>query len=518
MSWQILVKKPHSSKNPPRPERGTGVRYPWVRQFALTLIMLLASTSRGSALEDDYQAQQLFRTVLEQVQKNYVSEVEAKPLVETAISAMLASLDPESGYSPPGAPMPEVGTLAGDVPEVGLTLGFEPQTLVVVATADNSPAAKAGFETGDRILAINNSPIQDSSLYQAIANLRQSISADPVTLLVQRNERQFPISVKLAKAPVAPSAAKVSMRLLDFAPSAEPAPKPTNPDGSNDKNSLAVAVTPTTTGAQTAPIAMVRIPRFTESTPTELESALKQASASAASKMAAKASSSNSNNGQFSGLIIDLRQNPGGNFEAAIAASNLFLKSGMISSLMPRNIVKTAGEATATATPATPAQTIDGVLDYSANPAKATPLLAKTLPIVVLLDRGSSGATEIMAAALKDNHRAVLIGNRSAANASFHRTIPLSNGGKLFLTIARWQRPAGQLINDGGVQPDILVSNQPQPLQGVDLSKSTKPTPPTTTKPEPKPTSSETEDAQLLRAIDAIRSMVIYANLNNSKK
>ena len=522
MAWRFFISQPKMSKGTVQSQGATRANKRWSRQIALVVLLLLASTSSGSALDDDYQSTQFFRSVLEQVQKNYVFEVEPRPLVEAAVNAMLASLDPESGYIAPGAPLPDVANLAGDLPEIGLNLGFEPQTLVVVSTFDNSQAEKLGFETGDRIVAINNSPIQETSLYQAITNLRQSINANPVTLLVQRGDRQLPVTVTITKASAAQTAAiqasaKISMRLIDFASPEEP--------GTNPNPNPAKAAEPNSAGGQTAAIAVIRIPHFSDSTPSEVETVLKQAAA-AASRMAVKtsgsgsasasASGANGNLGSFSGLILDLRQNTSGNYDAAIATSNLFLKSGVITTLMPRSSGKPNDAAAATGATTAPAQPGEAVVTFNANPAKASSLLPKSLPIVVLLDRGSSGATEVMAAALKDNQRAVIVGKKSYGSASFHRTIPLSNGGKLLLTVARWQRPNGQMINGVGIQPDILVSNPSQALQGIELGKGAKPSTPA--KSDSKDSPAKPEDTQLLRAIDALRSMVIYANLGTGKK
>ncbi|MDI9408269.1 MAG: S41 family peptidase [Candidatus Pacebacteria bacterium] len=509
MSWHLYINKDRLTEQPTQSRR-------WVRHFYFALVMLLASTSRGSALDDDFKAQQLFRNVLEQVQQNYVSPVQAQPLVETAIGAMLATLDPESGYLAAGARLPSASFLAGDLPELGFNLSFEPQALIVVSVADNSPADRLGFQTGDRILTVNNSPIQESSLYQAMNNLRQSILAGPITLLVQRNERQVPMIVKIAKSTNPSINSRIGLKMVNFALAEEAARKPAtaaSAQSSIDKNSLAAAANSSSTGSQIAPIAVVRIPRFSDSTATELEAVLKQASTEAAS-VATKGSVSPASGGQFSGLILDLRSNPGGSTEGAIAASNLFIKSGLMTSLVPRNDLKPLE--TSGASPATVsgnATAINQIMEYNANSAKASSLVSKTLPIVILLDRGSSGATEIFAAALKDNHRAVIVGNRSFGQASFHKLIPLSNGGNLFLMVAKWRRPNGQMINDGGIVPDIVVSNPIPPLQGIEFGK-----PKDSSTNAPNTNSLPPEDSQMLRGLDAIRSMVVYANLMGGKK
>lgn len=513
MSWQLYISKDRVANHPSQSRR-------WSRNLSIAFVMLLASTSRGSALDDDYQSQQLFRNVLEQVQKNYVSPVEAQPLVETAIGAMLASLDPESGYLAAGASLPSASILAGDLPELGLNLSFEPQALIIVSVFDNSPAEKLGLQSGDRILAVNNTPVQESSLYQAMNNLRQSVSTGPVNLLVQRNERQVPMVVKIAKSATSTINSRIGLKMVGFAVTDVAVKKPTNADkekASADKNSLAAAANSSSTGSQTAPIAVVRIPRFTDATASDLEAILKQASAEAASS-ATKGNLSPASGGQFSGLILDLRRNPGGSTDGAIAASNLFLKSGLITSLVPRTILKPAetdAASTAAASGNSPAAT-DSVIDYNAVATKASNLVSKTLPIVILLDRGSSGATEILAAALKDNHRAVIVGNRSFGQASFHKLIPLSNGGNLFLTVAKWRRPNGQMINDGGIMPDILVTNPTPPLQGTEIGRPKD----AAANPTTKAAAAETvaEDSQMQRGLDAIRSMVVYANLTSGKK
>ena len=523
MSWQLLISKQDRIANSGRASRSWRRARRWARHLTFAMTLLLFSTSRGSAVDDDAQSQQLFRNVLEQVQKFYVAPVETQPLVETAIGAMLASLDPESGYLAAGAPLPSAAYLAGDLPELGLNLSFEPQTLLVVSVTDNGPADRLGFRTGDRILAVNNTPVQESSLYQAMNNLRQTLNAGPVTLLMQRTDRQIPLSVKIAKSANPTINNKISFKLVDFAIKEEPVKKSASADTINDKNSLATAANSSSTGAQIAPIVVVRIPRFTEASATELEAVLKQASTAAAASTS-KTQTASANTGQFSGLILDLRQNPGGSTDGAIAASNLFLKSGLITSLVPRNLLKPVNgsdsgvntNAASASDSAASAPSSDTVVDYSANPSKSSALISKLLPIVVIVDRGTSGATEIFAAALKDNNRAVIVGNRSFGQASFHRLLPLSNGGNLFLTVAKWRRPNGQMINDGGIQPDILVNNPVPVLQGTEFGK-TKDLPPAAPGKN-SPIETVLEDSQMLRSLDAIRSMVVYANLSMGKK
>ena len=324
----------------------------------------------------------LFDEVYDQVRKNYVEPVTEKQLVEGAIKGMLASLDPHSSYLDAKEYGEMMVTTRGEFGGLGMQVTMENGAVKVISPIDDTPAAQAGIKPGDLILAIDSAPVSDMTLEQAVDKLRGDVGT-PVKLTIRREGRDpFELSLTRADIKVAP----VKFHLED-----------------ND-------------------IAYIRITSFSERSSSSLEAGMKTMRQQA--------------NGKLAGVVLDLRNNPGGLLDQAVAVSNDFLDSGEIVSMKGR-------------------QPQDN-RSFSAQPDHD---VARGLPVVVLINGGSASASEIVAGALHDDHRAILLGTRSFGKGSVQTVLPVKqSGGAVRLTTALYYTPSGRSIQGEGIEPDVLVS------------------------------------------------------------
>jgi carboxyl-terminal processing protease len=341
---------------------------------------------------DTYKALNLFAEVFERVRQDYVEPVQDDQLVENAISGMLTSLDPHSSYmnnkNYKAMQVEQKGEFGGLGVEVVGDNGF----VRIVAPMDDTPGAKAGLKSGDLIIAIDGDPLSNSTLDEAVDKMRGPPNT-AIKLTIKR-EGQQPFDVSLTRAVIHVAAVK----------------------GKIERDN----------------IAYIRIPSFLpEHLGTELESKFQDLKKQAG--------------GKLGGLVLDLRADPGGLLDQAIAVSDDFLDHG--------EIVSTRGRRP------------DDVQRYNAHPGDIT----NGLPMVVLIDGGTASASEIVAGALQDHHRAVILGTRSFGKGSVQTIIPLPGAGAMRLTTARYFTPSGRSIQGSGIDPDIIV--EPSKVEKLSLGE-----------------------------------------------
>lgn len=321
-----------------------------------------------------------FAEVFSRIQQDYVEPVDNKKILEDAIQGMLSGLDPHSAYlDPEGYKEIRIGT-EGQFGGLGIEVTMENGFVKVVTPIEDTPAAKAGLLTGDLIVRINKESVKGMSLNEAVRKMRGKPGTQ-IELTIVREGHDKPMDFTLTRAVI--KLQSVKRRLL------EPG------------------------------YGYVRITQFQGNSGKGLTKALRWLRTQ--------------NKHPLKGLILDLRNNPGGVLPVAVSVADTFLNKGLI--------VYTVG------------RTSDSDLRYSATPGDAL----KGAPMVVLINGGSASASEIVAGALQDHHRAVIMGTRSFGKASVQTIIPMSNGGALKLTTARYYTPKGRSIQAEGIEPDIVT-------------------------------------------------------------
>ena len=361
------------------------------------LVALLAVADPPSfAASDPAQSgvsMKLFNEVYDQVKSNYVETVPDKQLVEGAIKGMLASLDPHSSYMDAKEYREMMVTTRGEFGGLGMQVTMENGVVKVISPIDDTPAARAGVKPGDLILGIDDQAVADMTLSEAVEKLRGAIGTS--VKLTLRRQGMDPFQLTLTRADI--------------------------------------KVDPVKSHLAGGDIAYVRISSFSEQTASALEQQMKAMRAQAGGKLA--------------GVVLDLRNNPGGLLDQAVAVSNDFLDSGVIVSMKGRIPQDNRS--------------------FSAQPDHD---LAHGLPVVVLINGGSASASEIVAGALHDDHRAVLLGTRSFGKGSVQTVLPVKeSGGAIRLTTALYFTPSGRSIQAEGIDPDVVV--QPAKIEEVATAK-----------------------------------------------
>ncbi len=334
-----------------------------------------------------YKELKTFSDVLSIVQRDYVREVNSKQLVEGAIKGMLATLDPHSGYLDPDFYQDLQVQTKGEFGGLGIEITIKDGLLVVVAPMEDSPAEKAGIRAGDSIVKIEGKFTKEFSLVDAVKRLRGP-KGSPINISVYRKGQPDLIDFTLIRDKI--TVRSVKGRYLS--------------DG----------------------FAYVRISQFMEKTADDLRKALKL--------LADK-----SEDQQLHGLVLDLRNNPGGLLTQAIMVSDMFLDEGVI--------VYTDGR-------------VENQKQKFFAHGRAT---ERDYPIVVLVNGGSASASEIVAGALKDHGRALILGTQTFGKGSVQTITPLENGGAVTLTTALYYTKSGNSIQARGVTPDIELAEGPEP-------------------------------------------------------
>jgi len=359
--------------------------------FGGAVVGVLAVTQLGaplaaqqSARKSTYEQLDLFGDVFERVRGAYVEEVDEAKLIESAINGMLASLDPHSSYlAPKGFEDMRVQT-KGEFGGLGIEVTMEEGLVKVVAPMDDTPAALAGVMAGDLITHIDDEPVMGLTLGEAVERMRGLVGTD-IKLTVARRDAEGPLDLTLTRAVIKIKAVRARAE---------------------------------------GDVAVLRVTTFNEQTFDNLKAGIEavQAELGGADKV--------------KGYVIDLRNNPGGLLNQAIAVSDAFLDKG--------EIVSTRGR---------------DPRDSERHNARAGDL-AGGKPIVVLINEGSASASEIVAGALQDHRRAIVVGAKSFGKGSVQTIMPLSGEGALRLTTARYYTPSGRSIQALGIEPDILVEQR----------------------------------------------------------
>jgi carboxyl-terminal processing protease len=337
----------------------------------------LGAASPNSA--ETYKQLNLFGEVFERVRADYVDDVSDNSLVESAINGMLTSLDPHSNYLNTKNFNDMKVQTRGEFGGLGIEVSMENGLVKVVSPIDDTPAARAGLKPGDLITHLDGEPVQGMTLPEAVEKMRGPVSSE-IKLTIRREGRD-PFDVKLTRATVRIQSVRSHL------------------EGDN--------------------IGYIRVTTFNEQTDTGLNNAMKSLKQQAGNKLV--------------GVILDLRNNPGGLLDQAVAVSDAFLEKG--------EIVSTRGRRS------------EDAQRYNARAGD----IAGGLPVVVLINGGSASASEIVAGALQDHHRAILLGTRSFGKGSVQTIIPLPGHGAMRLTTARYYTPSGRSIQAKGIDPDIVV-------------------------------------------------------------
>lgn len=344
--------------------------------FALVLSAPLSAVEEQGQLPLD--ELRTFAEVFNQIRMGYVEEIDDSTLLEYAIQGMLMGLDPHSTYLTEDAFQNLQDNTSGEFTGLGLEVGMEDGYVKIISPIDGSPAAEAGLRSGDVILKLGNVPVKGMTLNEAIEIMRGP-KGSKIELSIGRPGESQPFDITLVRNTI--KVASVRQSLL------EPG------------------------------YGYIRIAQFQNSTGADVRKSL--------DKLLAE--------GPLKGLILDLRNNPGGILRASVDVAGLFLDGG--------NVVYTEGR-------------VDNAdLSYDADPLDAIP----GVPLVVLINEGSASASEIVAGALQDHGRAVIMGTQSFGKGSVQTILPLSDSRAIKLTTALYFTPKGRSIQAEGIVPDILV-------------------------------------------------------------
>lgn len=321
-----------------------------------------------------------FVEVFERIRSSYVEPVDDRTLFENAIRGMLSSLDPHSAYLDEKGFEDLQNSTSGEFGGLGIEVGMEDGLVRVVSPIDDTPAARAGIQAGDYIIKLDGKSVQGMTLADAIGLMRGKPGSKIVLTIVRKGEE--PKEITLVRARI--EMTSVKGRLLE--------------DG----------------------YALIRISQFQVHTGRDFKRE--------ADKLRTEAK------GQLRGLVLDLRNNPGGVLDGAVSVSDAMLESGLI--------VSTRGRQSGTGQ------------EFTATPGD----VLAGLPVVVLVNGGSASASEIVAGALQDNRRALVVGTTTFGKGSVQSVLPLNASKGIKLTTARYYTPSGRSIQAEGIKPDIVVS------------------------------------------------------------
>jgi carboxyl-terminal processing protease len=373
---------------------------------------------------ESYENLKIFTEVLSYVEANYVQEVEPEKLIYGAIRGMLRTLDAHSSFMPPDVYREMQVETEGQFGGLGIEITIRDDVLTVVSPIEGTPAYRAGVQPGDKIVTVDGESTKDLSLIDAVKKLRGPVDST-VTLGVIREGFNEPKEFTLTRAII--HIKSVSWTAL--------------PDG----------------------IGYVKLRSFHKTTAEELEEALQDLEER-----------------RITALVLDLRNNPGGLLEQAIAVADEFIEGGKL-------LVYTKGRL--------PSQNMKG---YSKNEGSHL-----GYPLVILVNGGSASASEIVAGALQDLERATLVGTKTFGKGSVQTIIPLSDGSGLRLTTAKYYTPKGREIHGKGIEPDIVVEEP-----AVEETASGQQQPPRGRQSLDVPDTDLNKDPQLQKAVETLKMQV----------
>ena len=416
---------------------------------ASVVVLSAVSLQAQNNTSETYRQLNLFGEVFERVRADYVEDVQDRKLIEDAINGMLTALDPHSSFMNARAFRDTQIQTRGEFGGLGIEVTMENGLVKVVSPIDDTPAFRAGIKPNDLIIMLDGEQVQGLTLQEAVERMRGPVNSQ-IKLTIRRGQQE-PFEVSIARAVI---------RIQSVRHRTE------------------------------GELGYIRITSFTEQTEAGLKTAVTRIREQLGPRL--------------KGVVLDMRNNPGGLLDQAIAVSDAFLDKG--------EIVSTRGRRS------------EDAQRYNAKPGD----LLAGLPMVVLVNGGSASASEIVAGALQDHRRAILLGTKSFGKGSVQTIIPLGGQGALRLTTARYYTPSGRSIQASGIDPDILVEQSriekidaPAARREADLRGALR-NPNAQTNPGPQPgqqpapaTSDETapdqpQDYQLSRAFDLLRGLTLF--------
>ena len=396
--------------------------------------------------QETYKQLNLFGDVFQRVQEQYVDGVSDKELIESAISGMLQSLDPHSSYLSPESYKDMQVKTKGTFGGLGIEITMEDGFVKVVSPIDDTPAANAGMKSGDLIIGIDGESIKGLTINEAVSKLRGPINSK-VTITVVR-DKEDPFEIEIVRDVI--KIRSVKHEVINE-------------------------------------IGYVRLTTFSDTTTSGMEKSINEIRKELGDK--------------FQGLILDLRNNPGGLLNQSISVADSFLDQG--------EIVSTQGRKED---------------DTSRIFAKKGDLIDGK-PLIVLINSGSASASEIVAGALKDHSRAIIVGTRSFGKGSVQSIIPLPGNGAMRLTTARYYTPSGISIQAKGIEPDIKVeagmtetkketnqNRREENLRGALDKKELESNEQKNKKSDASPVEKLLQDNQISRAVDLIKGIHLFSN------
>lgn len=397
-----------------------------------------------------YELLNLFGEVMERTKVSYVEETSDKKLIEAALNGMLSSLDPHSSFMDAKSFKYMNEQTKGKFGGLGIEVTMENGVVKVVSPIDDTPAARIGIKAGDYITDIDDEAVMGQTLNEAVSKMRGKVGTKVKLMISRAGEKPFEVTITREEIKIQSVKSEVK-----------------NED-----------------------ISYIRVSSFTEDVAENVKKAFEKA------KKETK--------GKVKGVVLDLRNNPGGLLDQAVELSDLFLDRGEIVSTRSRDEEDT--------------------IKFSAKEGDIT----DGLPIVVLINEGSASASEIVSGALQDHHRAILLGEKSFGKGSVQTIIPLGQYGAMRITTARYYTPSGRSIQAEGIEPDILV--KPAKIEVIDryynvseasLSNALKNEQKEGKKKEDKKNKNKDKDGekeddlkdyQLVRALDLVKALNLYGS------
>ncbi len=427
-------------------------------RFGVVIFLLVLSVSLVAGLkygvakdkpaDDFYQQIELFTDTMTVIRSDYVEEPKTKDLIYGALKGMLASLDPHSQFMDPDTYNEIKVETEGSFGGLGIEITIKDDLLTIISPLDGTPAQKAGLKPGDKIIKINGELTRDITLVEAVKKLRGK-PGTKVVLTILREDAGKLMEVELTRDIVRIESVKDGIMLDDH-------------------------------------VGYIRISEFQENTGHDLEQALKKLELQ-----------------KMEGLILDLRNNPGGLLDVSAEVAEKFIPIGSM-------VVYTKGRVKSQ--------------DLEFKSKFASPRL--DFPMVVLINDGSASASEIVAGALQDHGRAILMGLKSFGKGSVQTVIPLKDGSALRLTTSKYYTPKGRSIHGLGIMPDIIVEPEPAPKETEEekpknqkseeiFKKAEKPEPEKENNPDPSDAKLKElkQDNQVARALDLLKGIRAYRNL-----
>ena len=354
----------------------------------VAVLLLLAFGSAGSREKPAEKTEQLplkelriFANIFGRVKQEYVEPISDRELLDHAIRGMLEGLDPHSAYLDEEHYKEIQEGTSGEFGGLGIEVGMEDGFIKVISPIDDTPAQKAGIQAGDLIVRLDDKPVKGMSLTEAVKIMRGK-PGTRIKLTIRRSGEPKPLVFEITRAIIK----QASVKSRELAPG----------------------------------FGYVRLAQFQAPTPTDMLRAIRKLEKQAG--------------GHLKGLVLDLRNNPGGVLQAAVAVSDAFLNDGLI--------VYTQGRKKSSR------------MEFKAQPGDEL----EGAPLVVLVNEGSASASEIVAGALQDHKRAVIMGRTTFGKGSVQSIIPISGKIAIKLTTARYYTPNGRSIQAEGIEPDIVLS------------------------------------------------------------